>query len=192
MTNEQIVNICCNSGGLLGSSVSNFVGLFDNLKQVGIKASEVVKILDSFPSFALQNRKDMIRRKLRLIEKESGRDMIYIRNFIKRHPDIFIKSMGSLEAKVAYITRSLNRQLKNERAFPLLLHYNYNQVIKPRGDLLKERFNYFELDKAFTPTDEEFCTLWNIEPEELEQAKAERYRKNDMERDYLWSYVHLA
>ena len=107
----------------------------------------------------------MIRRKLRLIEKESGRDMIYIRNFIKRHPDIFIKSMGSLEAKVAYITRSLNRQLKNERAFPLLLHYNYNQVIKPRGDLLKERFNYFELDKAFTPTDEEFCTLWNIEPE---------------------------
>ena len=80
-----------NSGGILGSKVSNFIGLFDSLKFYGIKASEVVKIIDVLPEFALQNRRDLIRRKVEMIKKESGRDEIYIRNFIKRHPDILLK-----------------------------------------------------------------------------------------------------
>jgi hypothetical protein len=41
------------SGGILGSKVSNFIGLFDTLKMYGIKATEVVKILDILPEFAL-------------------------------------------------------------------------------------------------------------------------------------------
>ena len=56
-----------NSGGLLGSKVSSFVGLFDVLKHIGIKASEVKKIMDLLPPFTLQNRKDMMRRKIELI-----------------------------------------------------------------------------------------------------------------------------
>jgi hypothetical protein len=80
-----------NSGGILGSKVSNFVGLFDTLRVYDIKASEVVKIIDTLPEFALQNRRDLIRRKIELIRQESGRDLIYIRNFIKRHPDVLMK-----------------------------------------------------------------------------------------------------
>jgi hypothetical protein len=80
-----------NSGGILGSKVSNFIGLFDTLKMYGIKATEVVKIIDILPEFALQNRRDLIRRKVELIKKESGRDDIYMRNFIKRHPDVLLK-----------------------------------------------------------------------------------------------------
>jgi hypothetical protein len=79
------------SGGILGSKVSNFVGLFDTLKMYGIKATEVVHIIDILPEFALQNRRDLIRRKVELIKKESGRDDIYMRNFIKRHPDVLLK-----------------------------------------------------------------------------------------------------
>jgi hypothetical protein len=45
-----------NSGGILGSKVSNFIGLFDTLKMYGIKASDVVDIIDVLPEFALQNR----------------------------------------------------------------------------------------------------------------------------------------
>ena len=41
------------SDGLLGSKVSNFIGLFDTLKHYGIKASEVVHIIDILPEFAL-------------------------------------------------------------------------------------------------------------------------------------------
>jgi len=48
------MNVCCNSGGLLGTKVSNFVGLFNILKlQFGIKASDVLKILDILPEFSL-------------------------------------------------------------------------------------------------------------------------------------------
>ena len=85
------MNICTKSGGLLGSKVSNFVGLYDTLKIYGITAREVTKIIDILPEFALQNKRDLIRKKVELIKRESGRDEIYIRNFIKRHPDILFK-----------------------------------------------------------------------------------------------------
>lgn len=42
-----------NSGGLLGSKVGNFVGLFDTLRHYGIKARDVKKILNILPTFAL-------------------------------------------------------------------------------------------------------------------------------------------
>lgn len=66
-------------------------GLFDTLLHYGIKGQETVEILDALPEFALQNRNDIVRRKIELIRKESGRSDIYIRNFIKRHPDIVMK-----------------------------------------------------------------------------------------------------
>lgn len=108
-TQAQIMNVCMNSQGLLGSKVSNFVGLYDTMRLYGIKASEVTKILDILPEFALQNRRDLLRRKIDLIKRESGKDDIYIRNFIKRHPDVVMKSYASLEAKISYFQRNLNR-----------------------------------------------------------------------------------
>mgnify|MGYP001010770314 CR=1 FL=1 len=42
-----------NSGGLLGTKVGNFVGLFDTLKYYGIKSRDVKKILSNLPGFAL-------------------------------------------------------------------------------------------------------------------------------------------
>ena len=122
--------------------------------------------------------------------KESGRHEIYIRNFIKRHPDIILKSYASLEAKINYITRTLNRQLNAERTFPLILHYSYNKVIRPRGDLLKDRVGYFDLKEAFCHSDEAFCKHWGIDLSELKDAKAKRHRTNDDEKDILWKYVH--
>ena len=90
-THEEIINLCVNSGGLLGSHVSNFKGLFDQLRVYGITAKQVKNILRVLPEFALQNRKDMLRRKIKIIKDESGRDEIYMRNFIKRHPDVIMK-----------------------------------------------------------------------------------------------------
>ena len=80
-----------NSGGILGCKVGNFKGLFDVMLQYGINAQEVKGILDILPEFALQNRRDIIHKKIELIKHESGRDEIYIRNFVKRHPDIMMK-----------------------------------------------------------------------------------------------------
>ena len=91
MTPQQIIKVCSESGGLLASRISNFIGLFDQLRVYGVKASEVVNIIHMLPEFALQNRKDLIKRKLELIKKESQRDDVYIKNFIKRHPDILLK-----------------------------------------------------------------------------------------------------
>ena len=91
MTKAQITNICVNSGGLLASTRSNFFGLFETMRKNGIDARETIKIIDTHPKFALQNQKDLFKRKIDIILKESGKDEIYMRNFIKRHPDIIMR-----------------------------------------------------------------------------------------------------
>ena len=110
---------------------------------------------------------------------QSGRDPIYMRNFVKRHTDIMIKSMSSLEAKISYMSRNLNRQLKKEPSFPLILCYNYNQVIRPRGDLLKEKIGHFDLETAFARSDEGFCKHWGIDLKELQNEKRKRRAKKE-------------
>jgi len=113
LTKEQILNLSKNSGGLLGCKPSNLVGFFNYLKwEHEIKASEVVRILDDYPELALQNRQDMIKKKFNLIKK-NNHDLsdIYLRNLFRRHPDLFLKSYASMQAKVTYLTRTLNMQL---------------------------------------------------------------------------------
>jgi hypothetical protein len=44
-----------------------------------------------------------------------------------------------MEAKVNYLTKTLGRQLHKEKSFPLLLHYNYTGVIRPRCELIKDK-----------------------------------------------------
>ena len=90
-TVKQVVNLCAKSGGILGCKVSNFHGLFDTCSQWGLNPQDVIKILDVCPEFALQNKKDLLGKKVRYIQRESGRDLTYIRNLIKRHPDIVMK-----------------------------------------------------------------------------------------------------
>ncbi len=113
MSKEQIIRVCSQSGGLLASRVSNFVGLFDLLRiNHGIKASEVVEIIDAFPEFVLQNRKDLLRKKIELIQKNTKNlSNTYIKALIKRHPDLLLKSWASMEAKSNYILKTLGRPL---------------------------------------------------------------------------------
>lgn len=92
-----------------------------------------------------------------------------------------------MEAKVNYIIKNLGRQLGNESAFPLLLHFNYNQVIRPRCDLIKDKVKRIEFSEVLPLTDEQFCLAYDIAPEDLERKKNERTVRD--ERDQLWAYV---
>jgi len=64
MTKSQILNVCMNSGGMLASKDSNFKGVFDTLKIQGLSAKDVLSILDIYPEFALQNRQQMLLKKI--------------------------------------------------------------------------------------------------------------------------------
>ncbi len=68
-----------------------------------------------------------------------------------------------------------------------MLHFNYNQVIRPRCDLIKDRVKHFELHDVLPLTDEQFCLAYDIPAEELERKKAERASRE--EKDKLWAYV---
>ena len=113
-------------------------GFFDFVKmKFDLKAQEVVKILDHYPELILQNRRDLIQKKYKLIMEHSpSRSQVYMRNLFRRHPDLFLTSYASMQAKVNHIKRALYRHVTKEQTFPLLLHYNYTTVIWPRCELL--------------------------------------------------------
>jgi len=65
------------------------------------------------------------------------------------------RSWASYEAKISYVTKILGKTLSQEtKAFPLMLHYNYNSVIKPRCELIKDKVKKFELYEVLPLTDE--------------------------------------
>lgn len=179
-----------NSGGLLAIKVQSFTGFFDYMKRNHeIKATELRKILETYPELVLQNRRDLIHKKFELIKENSPqRTDCYLRNLFRRHPDLFLTSYASMVAKVNYMKRQLNRQVYKEKAFPLLLHFNYSTVIWPRCELLRSQgHRYFDLGDACKGTDREFCRRFGLDLSDLEAKKAERKEKE--EKDKLWVYV---
>lgn len=111
-----------------------------------------------------------------------------MRNLIKRHPDMFLKSYASMEAKVMYIKRNLNRQLHKEKIFPLMLHYNYSKHIWPRCELLLDTGNRnFDIEQALTGTDVEFCKKFGFDLKQLKEKRSMRQHKE--EKDKMWVYV---
>jgi hypothetical protein len=59
-----------------------------------------------------------------------------------------------MEAKISYFMKTLGRPPTHEDLFPLVLLYNYNGVIRPRCELLKNRVKHFEYEEVFPLTDE--------------------------------------
>lgn len=83
----------------------------------------------------------------------------------------------------------MNRSLHDEKLFPLILLFNYNAVIRPRIELLKDSIKNYEFQDVFPLTNEQFCLAFNITMEELEEKINERPPRD--EKDKLWNYVSV-
>ena len=90
-THAQVIKLSIQSGGMLAAKVSNLNGIFSQMLRLGVGAKQTRTLLCEIPEFVLQNRGDLLRLKIDIIERESGRDHIYMRNFVRRHPDIVMK-----------------------------------------------------------------------------------------------------
>ena len=111
-----------------------------------------------------------------------------MRQLFRRHPDLFLTSYASMEAKIWYLKRAMNIQLQKERSFPLLLHFNYSKVLWPRCEAVKrnEIKIEFELIEVLKGSDEEFCDKFGIPRETLEELKQSRQYVEEVDR--LWVY----
>ena len=56
-----------------------------------IPAREVAQIIDKYPEFAFLNKGQLIMKKMDYIMKVTKKNVTYLRNIIRRHPDILIK-----------------------------------------------------------------------------------------------------
>lgn len=149
----------------------------------------MLEILETYPEFVMQNRRNLLVKKFNIIDENSpARTNVYKRNLIRRHPDLLMTSLASMEAKVNYIKRNLNRQLHKERIFPLMLHFNYSTHIWPRCELLLQSGNkHFDLESALLGTDQEFCKKYSFDMGQLDDMR--KKRKFIEEKDKLWVYV---
>lgn len=71
----------------------------------------------------------------------------------------------------------------------MILLYNYNEVIKPRSEILRTKKKEFKLDKAFTGSDGRFCHVWHINPKVLKKEQNKRKKEVNDEKERLWVYV---
>ena len=110
-----------------------------------------------------------------------------MRNLFKRHPDLFLHSLGSMQAKVNYVRRELNRNVQNERSFPLLLHYSFTEHIWPRCETLRTYgMKNFDLREALIGSDKQFCEKFDVKMGVLTQKR--KAKKPIPEKDILWTY----
>lgn len=133
----------------------------------------------------------MIRKKFELIgQNKPSLTKTYMRQLFKRHPDLFLKSYASIEAKVWYLKKNLNIQVQKEKSFPMLLHFNYNQVLQPRCEAIKQTriTREFDLVEVLKGSDEEFCNKFGVEQKTLDAMK--KRRKDTPEVDELWVYTY--
>jgi hypothetical protein len=99
-----------------------------------------------------------------------------------------LTSLASFEAKVNYYVRTLNKSIRNEEMFPMFLAFNYNGVIRPRIECLREKsIKDLNLPEILACSDEEFCVKFDVESQMLESKKAMRVIKE--EKDAMWQYV---
>ena len=135
----------------------------------------------------MQNKKELLKKKVDLIRKNSKVSDVYIRNFIRRHPEVFLKSLASFEAKITYIQKKLGRYLSFEPTFPLLLNFSYTDVIKPRCEIFKAQQKPIKFEEILALNDKDFCKKFNVHLNHLEKRKNQI--KSKKEKDVLWAYV---
>ena len=131
----------------------------------------------------------MIQKKFNLIkENKPSLTDTYMRQLFKRHPDLFLKSFGSMEGKIWYLKRAMNLQMQKEKAFPLLLHYSYTDVIWPRCEAVKkfELKREFDLGQVLMGSDQDFCDKFGVELSELRKLKSQKPHLEEFDR--LWVY----
>lgn len=69
---------------------------------------------------------------------------------------MFLKSNGSLSLKLKYLSKRWKMNFNDSVEFPAILCFNYNETIRPRGELMikNERFDFKDIVYL---NDEAFC-----------------------------------
>lgn len=123
------MRILLRAGGILAIQRTGLSGIFSTMKNVvGIDEQDFADIVRHIPEMALLGRHAMFIKKLLLIKRHSNHDDFYLKHLVMRHPDIFLGSIASIQAKMR-LRFELNIKFKNERAFPLFLKLNYWETI---------------------------------------------------------------
>jgi hypothetical protein len=155
---------------------------------IRLTGNEFKNLIVQYPEYILQNRRHILIEKCSIVVKNSNSTQYYLKNLFLRHPTLFLKSLSSFKAKTRFLIVEMGRNLKYETTFPLLLKFNYGQHIKPRCELVFEKFDReFELSEVLKGTDQEFWDKYDIELEDLQ----EKQNENDYtdEKDILFRYV---
>lgn len=103
--------------------------------KLGIHGYEMNYMFKKNPYIVSLDLHKMVIYKIKLFE-EMGLSKKDIGNIFKKFPIIVSKSIISTSRKINYLTKYFHKSILGESYFPLILCYDFDKYIKPRGKFL--------------------------------------------------------
>ena len=155
---DETIQILKDCIGILGVQRNTIRTVFNYACGIfQVTQDEFKQVVLAYPEYLLQNRRHILLDKSSIVLKNSNCSQYYIRRLFLRHPTLFLKSLASFKVKTRFLIVEMGRNLKYEKMFPLLLKFNYGDHIKPRCELVYDKFDRdFELTEVLKGTDQEF------------------------------------
>jgi len=180
--NQHIWKLYNTCPHLLASDVSGLKVGVKFLRDNGARLPQLKAILLAAPEI-LRLRQGVLEKKKEFL-LNNGVPQLEIENILQFHPEVFTRSYKSWQLKTKYLEQRLGIDITAEPTYPLSLNFNYNAVIRPRGELMLATENVKPLKDVLALTDEEFCEAIGCTPEELKKKISERSRTSEL--DFIW------
>ncbi len=88
-------------------------------------------MLTKHPEYLLQSKFRALETKLELL-RENGCSEMMIKRVFQYHPEFYLKSISSFQAKIKYLKKSCGFDLSKNPYFPLCLLFDFRTVMYPR------------------------------------------------------------
>lgn len=160
-------------------NVGNILMIFTMMEKMLLSRRQIIQMCKANPFvFSLDYARILVP-KIQLLKDnrftyELQGEMFY------RYPWLLTKSINSFKVKLRYLQRYHNVDFIDSNFGVALLNYNYENFIKPRGDLMNQK-EYTNWEKVMKLSDEDFCREIGCSLSELKGLKVGEVNRKEID-----------
>lgn len=157
-------------------NVGNLLMNFKMLENMSLSRRQIIQLVKTNPYIFSLDYSRVLVPKIQLLKDNRFSYELQGEMFYK-YPWLITKSINSFKAKIRYLTRNHNIDMIESPYGVTLLNYNYENFLKPRGDMMLKK-GYKDWQKIMKLTDNEFCKELGASLDDLTKAKSsDAYKK---------------
>lgn len=160
-------------------NVGNLLMNFEMMEKMNLSHRQIIQICKTNPfAFSLDYSRILVP-KMKLL-RDNRINFELQGELFYRYPWLLTKSINSFKVKIRYLTRQHIVDMIESHFGVALLNYNYENFIKPRGDLMLKK-GYKNWEKIMKLSDEQFCKEIGCTLEELKSLKVGDDHKKEID-----------